>query len=352
MRPATARRDRRPAPARRLAAVLGGCLLLLAACDAGGPAGGAAAGNGGGAAAGGYPVTVRNCGADVTFDRPPERVVLLKSAAVPFLHDLGVLDRVVARAGEYPDAYYDDATRAELDAVPLLTDRTDTSGHLQISREVVIAQRPDLVIGEVDGLGRDVLAAAGIPLLEEEGLCADGLPDVGFDAVDDQMALYGRVFDRQDEAAAATAALHERLADVRAAAERTAAATGPRTAAVLYPTVGGGVTYAYGAASMARPQLEAAGFTDVFADVPERVFEVTLEELIGRDPDVLVLLYPDGDPQAVRDAVTGLPGAQDITAVREGQILVQLFNFTEPPTPLAVDGLERIVERFAPGAAP
>ncbi|WP_219996300.1 hypothetical protein [Nocardioides humi] len=49
-----------------------------------------------------YPVTVENCGAEVTFDAEPERVVLLKSAAVPYLSALGVLDRVTARAGEYP----------------------------------------------------------------------------------------------------------------------------------------------------------------------------------------------------------------------------------------------------------
>ena len=327
----------------RLAAALGVAVLSLAACDGGGPAADPAAG------AGGYPVTVRSCGVDVTFDAPPQRVVLLKSAAVPFLRDLGVLDRVVARAGEYPGAYYDEPTRAALDAIPLLTDRTDTSGHLQISREVVIAQRPDLVIGQVDGLDRDVLAAAGIPLIEEEALCADGLPDIGFDSVDDQMALYGQVFDRAAEAERATAALQDRVAAVRETVAGRATAGPARTAAVLYPTVGGGVTYAYGSSSMAQPQLEAAGFTNVFADVPDRVFEVTLEELIGRDPDVLVLLHSAGDPAAVRDAVADLPGATDITAVREGNVLVQLFNFTEPPTPLAVVGLERIVEQLPPG---
>ncbi len=52
--------------------------------------------------------------------------------------------------------------------------------------------------------------------------------------------------------------------------------------------------------------------------------------------------------QAVRD----LPGADELTAVREDAMLPMLLNFTEPPTPLSVDGLERIVETFAePGRA-
>lgn len=308
-------------------------LLLLAGCAA--PAGGAD----GTAPGGAYPLTVTNCGARVTFEAPPERVVLLKSAAVPFLHDLGVLDRVVARAGQYPAEYYDGATRAELDAIPLLTDRTDTSGHLRISREVVVAQRPDLVIGQVDGLDRATLAASGIALLEEPALCGDGVPDVSFDDVYAQAEFYGRVFDEPAAASAAAADLRARVAELSVPASG-------RTAAVLYPTVGGGVTYAYGSASMADPQLEAAGLANVFADVDDRVFEVSREELIARDPGVLVLLHGDGDPRAVVEAVTSVPGLAGVSAVRDGNVLPLLFNFTEPPTPLAVDGLERVVDRF------
>jgi iron complex transport system substrate-binding protein len=291
---------------------------------------------------GAYPVTVENCGADVTFEQAPERVVMLKSAAVPFLHALGVMDRVTARAGQYPADYYDEATLAELDEVPLLTDELDSSGHLQISKEVVIAEEPDLVLGQVDNLARDTLTAVDIPLLEEPALCEDwsGTPD--FDDVTEQMTTYGQVFGREAEAATAVTDLEARLAEVEAEVGEPSG----RTAAVLYPTVGGGVTYAYGTRSMADPQLRAAGFENVFGDVDERVFEVTLEELLGRDPDVLVLLHSDGDPAEVEQAITELPGADRLTAVRNGDLMPQLFNFTEPPSPLSVDGLERIVERF------
>lgn len=301
------------------------CVALLAGCGA--------------EAAPSSGLTVTNCGAEVRFEAEPERVVLLKSASVPFLHELGVLERVVARAGQYPGAYYDEATQAELDAIPLLTDRTDAAGHLQISREVVMAQRPDLVIGEVDTLDRATLAAAGIALLEEPALCAAGVADVGYEDVYEQLEFYGTVFGRPERARTAVGELRSRV-------EALSVPASGRTAAVLYPTVGGGVTYAYGTSSMADPQLAAAGLENVFGDVPERVFEVSREELIARDPDVLVLLHGDGDPVAVSAAVTGLAGAEQISAVREGNVLPLLFNFTEPPTPLAVDGLEQLVGRF------
>ncbi|WP_418059830.1 ABC transporter substrate-binding protein [Pimelobacter simplex] len=312
-------------------------VLALSSCGLSSDGGRSATGGSGGP----YPLTVENCGADVTLDAAPEKVVLLKSAAVPYLAELGVLDKVTARAGEYPRDYYDDATFAALEKIPALTGKTDTSGHLLISKEVVIGKEPDLVLGEIDNLSRATLDQVGIPLIEEPAMCPQGLDDPGFDDIYAQMETYGKVFDRTDEAAAANAVLKKRVAELTAdpAGER-------RTAAVLYPTVGGGVTYAYGTRSMAHPILEAAGLENVFADTDERVFEVTPEELIGRNPDVLILLHSAGEPAKVADAITGLPGAKSIAAVRDDNVLPLLFNYVEPPTPLALDGLAKIEERF------
>lgn len=289
----------------------------------------------------GFPVTIENCGAEVTFDAPPERVVMLKSSAVPYLHALGVMDQVVARAGEYPADYYDAETQAELDDIPLLTDEMDTSGHLQISKEIVISEEPDLVLGEVDNLSRDTLDAVDIDLLEEPAMCPEGVDDPGFDDVYSQLEAYGKVFDREGEAAQAVGDLRKRVTELE-----TKKVGEGRTAAVLYPTVGGGVTYAYGTRSMAHPQLEAAGFEDVFADVDERVFEVSTEDLLERDPDMIILLHNSGDPKEVEESITQLAGAEDLTAVKNGDVMAQLFNFTEPPSALSVDGLERIIDRF------
>ena len=287
-------------------------------------------------------VTVRNCGVDVTFDTPPARVALLESAPVTILHALGVLDRAVLRAGAFPEEYYDDATNAAIADIESLGADLDESGHLQISQEVIIGQQPDLVLGLPDGISRDSLADAGINTLVQPVYCPDGVDATTFDDVYAQIETYGRIFDRTGEAAALVADLRERVTAV----ENAAAGTAKRTAAVLFPTVGGGSGYAYGNRSMAHPQLAAAGFTNVFGDVDDRVFEVTTERLVAADPDVLVLLHIDGDPDDVRNAVVTMPGAESLRAVKNDQIMVQLFNFTEPPTPLSMVGLERIAERF------
>ncbi|WP_346846040.1 ABC transporter substrate-binding protein [uncultured Rothia sp.] len=254
-----------------------------------------------------------------------------------------MLNRVVARGGAFPDEYYDSQTQEQLDKIPELSDELDASGHLQISKEVVLSQQPDLVLGELDNLDRATLSDAGISLIEENTLCKTGAPEhPSFDDVYSQLSLYGTIFQKEDKAKEEIDKLKKRVND----AENKVKNKKTRTAAVLYPTVGGGTTYAYGTKSMAEPQLEAAGFKNVFDDVDQRVFEITPEELVKRNPDVLIMLHSEGDPQKVKEAVTSLPGVDSLTALKNGDTMVQLMNFTEPATPLTVDGLENIIDRF------
>lgn len=288
------------------------------------------------------PVTVDNCGTELNFASPPERVIMLESAPVSALSALDVLDSVVLRAGAYPEEYYDDATNQMIEDTTSLGDDLDESGHLEISQEVIIAEDPDLVMGLPDGITRESLASVDIPALVHPVYCPEGVEPTRFDDVYEQVETYGQIFDRTEEAEEVVTALRDRVEMV----ERQTADAPERTAAVLFPTVGGGTTYAYGNHSMADPQLAAAGLTNAFGDVEERVFEVATETLVDLDPDVLVLLHVDGDPEQVRETIVDLPGADSLTAVSEDAIHVQLFNFTEPPTPVAVDGLERIAEEF------
>ncbi|MTV27699.1 ABC transporter substrate-binding protein [Nitriliruptoraceae bacterium ZYF776] len=332
------------ATGRHLAAVVA-VALAAAACGGEGPTadGGDDAEGEAAVAEGGvdYPLTIENCGTEITFEAPPERVFLLHSAPVSSLQALGLLDRVVGRAGAFPEEYLDDEAQAAIDAVPSLTEEVDGDGHFEVSAEAIVEAEPDLVMGLTEGVTREGLADLGIPVLEVPSQCPGETASPGYDDVLDLTTLYGDIFDR-------TAAAEDYNAQLQARLDAVAEQVGDedRTAAVLYPTVGGGTGWAYGTVSMAHPQLEAAGFDNVFGDVQERVFEVSLEDLIDRDPDVLVLLHVDGEPGPVEDAIRSLPGADGMTAVQDDAILVQLFNFSEPPTPLTVDGLERIVDAF------
>lgn len=312
--------------------------LLVSGCSA--PAGDEAT-----SSAEGYPVTVDNCGHTVEFDAPSERVVLLESAPVTILDGLGAMDKVVARAGTFPGDYYSADLAHTIDQVPTLSDDLDASGHLQISQEVVIAQSPDLVLGLPDGVTREALADSGAQSLIDEQYCNDSEEPATFDAIYDQVDRLGTILDKNEEADSLNEKLKDRVEEVT----DTHTAGEAKTAAMLYPSTGDGPLYAYGTGSMAQPQLEALGLSNVFADTDERVFEIQSEELVDRNPDVIVILYQNATAEEMTKTVTTTPGADTISAVKEGRVIPQLFNFTEPASPLTVDGLESLSDQLAEG---
>ncbi len=285
-------------------------------------------------------ISVDNCGDTVTFAGIPQRVTLLDNPAVATLAALGVLDRVTAKAGLYPTEYYSEDVAAQLEEIPTLTDQVDATGHLQIARETVVATTPDLVIGSSDTVNRQTLRPNGIPLLDEPAYCGSLDGEVTFDDVWDQVELYGTVFGKGDAAAGYIAELEDR---VEAVVEAVPGGE-DRTVAVLFPTPGSPTTYAYGTGSMSHPLVTAAGLENVFADETERVFEVTAEELIARDPDVIIALHTDSNVDAIRTAVRELPGAEALTAVRDDAIHPMLLSYAEPPSPLTIDGLENLAD--------
>ena len=295
--------------------------------------------------AAGYPVTVDNCGHDVEFSAPPERIVLLESAPVTILEGLGAMDGVVGRAGTFPGDYYPTELAQTIEDIPTLSDDLDASGHLQISQEVVIAQGPDLVLGLPDGVTREALADSGAQSLVDEQYCGRSEEPATFDAIYDQVDRLGTILGKTEEADTLNRSLKDRVAKV---AENHVAGEA-KTAAMLYPSTGDGPLYAYGTGSMAQPQLEALGLSNVFADTNERVFEIQSEELVDRNPDVIVILYQNATAEEMTKAVTTTPGADTISAVKAGRVLPQLFNFTEPASPLTVTGLERLSDQLDEG---
>lgn len=330
-----------PLRRRTLVAGLVGTLALGAAACSSRPTGGAARTSGdsgtssSGASADGFPLTIANCAEEVTLHKAPERVVLLDSAPVTTLEGIGVLDRVVARAGSFPDGYFSADLRARLAEIPALSEDIDLSGHLQISQEVVIAQSPDLVLGLPDGITREGLRAAGAAALLPRTYCGNLEERASFAALHAEIESYGEVFGRRDEASTLVTALEERV-------DAVSQAPAGLTAAVLYAS-GGGPLYAYGATSMATAQLDVLGVENVFAESPERVFEVSLELLLAADPDLLIVLHEGAMPEEELLA-RSMGGARldSLRAVRDAAVMPLLFNFSEPASPLVVDGLERI----------
>ena len=287
----------------------------------------------------GFPLTFTNCDMEFTLDAPPERVMLMEAAAPSLLFAAGAMDRVIARIEDFPEEYYTAEELAVLDGIPALLAEATSTGGVEVSVEAIIDFDPDIVIGyDTATITHDALADVGIQLYVMPPFC-DNPPTPSFESILDEVRFYGELFGTAETANASAAALE---AAVASAADAPVAEG--QTAAALYVSSDGSAIYAYSSLGMVHPLMEALGMTNVFAELSERVPEVSIEEVIGRNPEILVLLYDDFGlaPDEISALVTDLPGAGSITAVEQGAVYPLLFNWAEPPTPLVVKGLSEL----------
>ncbi|WP_375568835.1 ABC transporter substrate-binding protein [Ahrensia marina] len=175
--------------------------------------------------------------------------------------------------------------------------------------EELLATDPDLVF-QVGFMGEDVLApimATGLPVLTINVTAND-------DAVD-WIPMMGAAYGVEDRAQTilswrqnTLASITETLADLPDEGRPTVAHLARYGDALR--VVGGGHFRSW--------QIEAMGGVNVAAEVPQRSAEISAEQLIVWDPDVILLnaFQPELTPQMVYDN----PVLQSLTAVRERQI--------------------------------
>ncbi|MUL44291.1 ABC transporter substrate-binding protein [Streptomonospora sp. PA3] len=308
---------------RAASALIGAC--LIAACGAPAPEQSAAG------------TTRTNCGIDVTVDAPPERLYAAYQPGIEVAHALGLGDRLVGTAfldAEVLAEYADEQARA--DYVPSLP-----------SREGLLATRPDFVLSGYNNIfaensgdssvgTRASLHELGVQTWILSPLCPseDGLTDraidpasVTVDGVYHDLRGLGALFGAEDAAEHVISDMRERIATVEAqvdGAERP-------TVAIVSPGEDGGYRVASGIDFGTRI-IERAGGVNAFADLTgQRNLDVGAEELVERDPDVILTDLCCGadltraDARSEVRAIMSDPALAGVTAVAEGEVHPFLF---------------------------
>lgn len=268
------------------------------------------------------PVTVDNCGTEVSIDSPPERVVTIKSTATEMMLALGLADRLVGTAfsdGPLPDDYAGD-----LDDVPVLSDNVP-------GQEALLDVEPDFVYGGwesnfgADTAGdRSSLADFGIATYVSPAACQE--PEYQPDPM-----TFDELFAEIREVASffgATERADELIAEQQALLDQVEA-PGDGLTALWYssgedaPFVGGDI----GAPAMMMREL---GVENIFADVDATWSNVSWEQVIDRDPDVIVLVdaaWNTADSKIER--LEGNPATAALPAVAEQRYLRLPFPAAE-----------------------
>ncbi|RNF34485.1 ABC transporter substrate-binding protein [Paracoccus methylarcula] len=303
-----------------------------------------------------YPLTIDNCGIEITFDGPPENVVSIGQSATETLYALGAEDRMAGTAlwfsavlPEFADA--DASVERIADNAP--------------SFESVVNKRPGFVptmfewmIGPKGVVGtREQFADLGIPAYVMPPDCegkdnlvgADGTRLAPFDIATlyksiEQMAA---IMNRQDRGAELIAELQAREA---AAARRARALDLPDASAVVWFSSAEMERDPFVAGQKGIPawMFERLGLRNVI-ESDEEWPTVGWESIAKADPSVIVIArmerrrFPADDHEKKLEFLRSDPVTSQMTAVKEDRIVILDAEAMHASIRL-IDGLEALTD--------
>lgn len=275
-----------------------------------------------------YPLTVRSCDRDVTFEQAPQRVVSHDINMTSMLITLGLRERMVGYTGISGWKTLDPAFKDSLADVPELASRYP-------SVETLLEADADLFFAgwnygmRVGGaVTPTTLQPFGIAVYELSESCSWVMKQQGA-SLDDlyrDLLNLGRIFSVQPRAEALVGQLRERIEAVRSSVRQDG--TAPRV--FLYDS-GEDRPTTSGRMGMPQALIETAGGHNVMDDVTASWTQVNWESVVERDPEVIVIVdYGPRSWQQKRDFLLGNPALQAVTAIRERRFVVLSYLEVTP----------------------
>ncbi|MFJ8432357.1 ABC transporter substrate-binding protein [Kitasatospora sp. NPDC094019] len=319
----------------RTKAVAAAALLALALTGCGAEI----APRGDAAASAHYPVTVENCGAKVTFDRKPARVVTNDVGITELMFALGLEDRMAGYV--MPD----DKGQVDKVAWKDAYQRAPWLSKQQITKEIALEARADLVFAgwnygfdDSRGVTPQALAGVGIGSYVLTESCRSG-KGTERGVMSPLHALYtdltnlGDIFDVRDRADRLVAGFKAEIAAVPEPAYRPGV--------FLYDS---GEDKPFTSGRFAAPEeiITKAGGRNVTGDLADSWTTVGWETVVERDPEVIVINnYGTPDAEAKRQFLKSFPPLAGVSAVRNDRIFVlDYVDLVESPrNPAAVTAL-------------
>jgi iron complex transport system substrate-binding protein len=256
----------------------------------------------------------------VTLDAVPERIISLAPAHTETLYALGLGDKVVGVTEycNYP---------------PQAVEKPKVGSFATIDLEQVVGLEPDLV------LATTMHMAETVPALQERGIAVFVVDPQTVAQVLDAIDRIGRITDTQE---AAEALVADRQARIDAVQEKVQDAPRPRVFWEL-----GAELYTVGPDTFIDDLITLAGGENAAADADNPWPQLSVEAIIVKDPDVIVLA--DHNYGQTAEMVKERPGWEDIRAVKEGYIIeIADDDIVSRPGPRIVEGLEFLARALHP----
>ncbi|MFI1866779.1 ABC transporter substrate-binding protein [Streptomyces jumonjinensis] len=260
-----------------------------------------------------FPYTVDNCGVKTTYRKPPERAVTMNQHVTEIMLALGLEKSLVGTA------YLDDRVlpryQKAYDTVPVVAKEYP-------SREKLLAADPDFVYGGYasafdakDGRTRAELKKSGIDTRLNGENCTKGRTTL--DDVYREIEETGRTFGVGDRAEKWIAKARTRVAET----ERELKGRAPRS--VFVYDSGDKTAFTVGGRGIGNELITRAGGRNVFADVDKAFGDATWEQVVARDPEVVVILdYGATSVEQKKRRLLNDPVLRDVPAIKNKRFAV------------------------------
>lgn len=275
-------------------------------------------------ASAGFPVTITDsANRQVTIPAPPQRIVVLAPSQVEVLFALGVGDRVVA-------------VEKNTDFPPEAAKLKKIAAYPSPNLEEVTALNPDLVVVSFTPESQKV------PEMERLGLRVIFLAAPStVNGVFEQIEKLGKATGRQAQAQDMVANMKKGIEAITSKLARVG--KGPRVFYELDPTLftAGTQSYIGDMLRLLKAQNVAEGVSGPFP-------QLSLEVLVQRDPEVILLAdsgkYGGETPETVR----ARPGWGNLSAVKNGRVYEVDPDLVNRPGPRIADGLAMLARFLYP----
>jgi iron complex transport system substrate-binding protein len=262
---------------------------------------------------------VDEIGRQVETRKHPLRIISLAPNVTETLYLLGAQDRLIG-------------VTTQCDWPKEVKQKPKIGDLLNPNYEVILAAKPDLVIASTSGNSQAAvmkLVTLGVPVYVVAPRSVENI----FQGVEDM----GQITDCAARGHQLVAQMKERLEKVR---RRIAGLPLIRAFFITWfdPLL------TPGQKTFENDVLRLAGVVSITSDIPQYYPRYSLEQLLVKNPDVILTIEHQGDPLPDFKKV---PAWRDLRAVKEGRVYF-LSEYLQHPSPLFIDGVEDLAKKLHP----
>ncbi|MDQ0420422.1 iron complex transport system substrate-binding protein [Peteryoungia aggregata LMG 23059] len=292
-----------------------------------------------------YPVTVKSCNRDVTFDAAPARAISNDVNLTEMMLALKLQDRMVGYTGISGWKTLDEGLREGVKELPELSPKYPT-------KEVLLNADADFyfagwnygmkVGGEVTP---ETLEPLGIKVYELTESCIH-IMNKNKPTMDDMfvdLVNLGKIFGVEDRADALVAGYRKQLDEITTRIGGVA-----KPVRVFVYDSGTEKPFTSGRFGIPTAMIEAAGGVNIMDDVEKSWTEVSWEPVIERNPEVIVIVnYGDVTAEQKIAFMKENPAFKNLDAVKQDRFVV-LEYVEATPGPRNVQAIDRLANAFHP----